>query len=1796
MNKKSKIIIASAVVGTVAIAGITTASILLKNDNNIDLKKELNQIPAQINTFEKNKTKNATEFKFNNKDDLRKITNVFDRFIDNNNVKIDIYDFKYDEYAGVIKLTLKFVNNNTTEMKIVEFLGFKNNLIKINAVKFTELLNQNVKLKDSSTYKNIVASKADFTKDKLEELNKNVENLFKNDERYDFSDLKYQLNKKSFDDDKKQVTLELLVSDKNSSKTIDIVVSGFATKRIDELEQQKNEAKLIEDFLTRFPENLTLSDDSDLKNKTNYESINYDLLIKNVKENISQNDALQKSISLNAIDSVNGIVTFDLNINLNKSYERKTIKVSGFNKTPAYDPKILNNLNSINLTEEHLLFNNKEDHSFKFPSNYSIESFTINNNYKQLFNVIENKDLINIILISININDSEGYIELEYKFNYDTLSSDIKKIKILGFLSTPKALELLNQQSTFDDSLIKYNNQLINKEINSQSYSDLNKFNVPVNAFTNHDKLPSFKLNLSDLNIGKNELSFFVTPSYTYQNKSINGNKIKVLLNGFSNYSLQDLDIKNQLNYANLTEEYLNFDNKNNKELAFVANYKNVNQFTVNNSVLDQFNFENKQNLNTNIEKLTIDEDNGSIVLEYKFSFEDLTSTTKQITISNFLTKQKALNILNDDSIQSSNVLYNQHAISTENYVKFYSDNALFELTNLNAQITNIPTYGNEITSSIDENKNELTLTVKHYFVYDNTKVFATPKTIVFKNFRNQDEENRILKQKIDALNIKESDIVNQFITNKNRSLASLIKNSDELNTLNYQNSLNIANLVVIIDNISHSNEDGSLTINYHYKVGKVISDNKTLTILGFLSNSTIKQKLNQISINESDISYDGKSFDKTKRANEYTEHSKIRGNTVLQEDQRLPGMVYNFNKIIVDDKNGTIKIEYNISSIIDNIVFTSNSKSIIIYGFKTKNAPFEDGSAIRASINAQIYDNLPSSNNYVYIGNRTPDTYNNTSSNNQVWKPQNGAFSGRKSDADYYSANSEAIVPEYNPHNHVFNSANEQKQELIANNKIINPKTAYKQSYNLFINEKQIAKRNFADLGQQSVDSLASMPQLLAPSDDLKNNIQESTSVTLNNDALRYLVNNNNIGQNAKSFAWKLLTLSDQVRNNTSSIVSDHIENLTQLEQNLKLFNNPKGLTIENVKFYSAETNNKTGIIDLYISFTESGNPRKIHQVLNKQNIDLKNDYDFIKYINDRTFQLDFSYGGYYTESDDLQEGFKNAKKNRLDPAYEWYKTHFKQYMSTNQTRKAMTNSALSTYSSWKGLSKIGGLGGTAWLVDRIMDPNLKSDEYAFVVATNRHVINAAHFLGVDDNDRAFPNSFSSFEITKNLDQYYLDSVNEERKAKNLELATKENWERVLTESQKGFYRSKLEQMEKAKEINRKRMNKQKSYIKNSGFINFEWKRFDTNDFSTTDPVSSEAIRNGSVLTDAKYSKQITNGYASHPIVNIHKDFLNKETDKYNIDDNNPLWLQQSRQGYLDSVIYFPTFSAGHMANNNPIQTMQKEFAGRAFREQDYNTYTYNFAGLDLALVKMVFKAEDLKRDWKVLYELMQKPIEEQKAFFGKTLAQKPRVDERTNSYIVGYPSAKQNEGGSRVWSYRVVEKGATTSLRDSGLVFAGVGKDTLPAVIKFDQEYWDKYYAPYVAGGIFNKLDEFNGSKSYPVDPDISNPQDGMYDLALLTATETYHSGDHANPGNSGSMVIDANFNNYGIVHAYIENWTIGSRTVVINFVTQDPYARSNIIPNSQPNVRLETIALLDKYKISTLVLNNKNYSSTN
>ncbi|AXE60966.1 hypothetical protein DA803_02635 [[Mycoplasma] phocae] len=113
-----------------------------------------------------------------------------------------------------------------------------------------------------------------------------------------------------------------------------------------------------------------------------------------------------------------------------------------------------------------------------------------------------------------------------------------------------------------------------------------------------------------------------------------------------------------------------------------------------------------------------------------------------------------------------------------------------------------------------------------------------------------------------------------------------------------------------------------------------------------------------------------------------------------------------------------------------------------------------------------------------------------------------------------------------------------------------------------------------------------------------------------------------------------------------------------------------------EKIQDIKANYDDKVGSINLLIITPNN----KYKYEFNRENSELKNDNDFYKYIHERTFSLGF------------------------------------QYLVTKQDQ-------------FGGSSRIReeGSSGTAWVLDRIENPNVPRGSYEFVIATNAHVLNWA-------------------------------------------------------------------------------------------------------------------------------------------------------------------------------------------------------------------------------------------------------------------------------------------------------------------------------------------------------------------------------------------------------------------------------------------------------------------------------------
>ncbi|PAF55180.1 proline-rich domain-containing protein [Mycoplasmopsis agassizii] len=844
--------------------------------------------------------------------------------------------------------------------------------------------------------------------------------------------------------------------------------------------------------------------------------------------------------------------------------------------------------------------------------------------------------------------------------------------------------------------------------------------------------------------------------------------------------------------------------------------------------------------------------------------------------------------------------------------------------------------------------------------------------------------------------------------------------------------------------------------------------------------------------------------------------------------------------------------------------------------------------------IKTEISSSYPEENDYLFDLSAKSDSKTRSSE----WKAQNGGMVGKLKGEDFLKPIANLDAPEWNPNKNTFNSAKEQRDELLQNKFEMNPRQVFSSSYNFWYNQKIIANRNFAEItsGSTNLDNVASAPQPLKPSEEIKNKAvnMNSSDLKLNLESLKYLVNNNEMGQNPKMLGWKLITLSDDIRLNKKSVLSDHIfENeLTEQEKNLKLFQG-NATDVSNVKFYADEISNKTGTMTLYVTYKKGTADKAFKIDLDKTNVDLKNDYDYIKFLNDRSVSLSWSYGGWFSESDEWNDEVNDTwkgVKSRLDKNI---KT-FHELPQTVQSQKV--GSYFGRNPGALGYSNEFSSGGTAWVVDKIIDETLPKGQHAFVVATNKHVLDIGQIAGTE---KAY--GFLGFQFTGNV--FKQDPI--EKWAKNhpyykdYEGINEKNYETMLAnDPQKDVkiqtFKGRLEFIKRTDENSRKAMNKTNSWLRNSGFYSFTWTRYETDDYSKTNHIASSDLvpKNGydsepySEEAGYPYRDQIVTNHWKFPARNVvgFSNPMFKDGDKrkqLNATDNDPTWITDTRRKFIDSIIYLPQYTLGHVYRTSGEQA-NSGFGGGLKREETYGEYTHSLLGPDLVLVKMVFNDEDLRQGWPALYQTLQKSEEEQKKWF-KALDLNPRTDDRTNSYMAGYPATNIANGIRRIFSYRAADKSATSSMR-STFVVSGTGNNAQKFFRDWDADIYNKYYAPFDVGGKYNE----KNFEDYPTSKQISNEKNGLYTITALSATETLYSGDHANPGNSGSMVVDANFRNYGILYAFIPGMGGGPRTAVHNLVQLDPYARSNVLDNQRPNVRLELIEILKKKGIKTLNLN--------
>ncbi|OYD27050.1 hypothetical protein EI74_0226 [Mycoplasma testudineum] len=327
-------------------------------------------------------------------------------------------------------------------------------------------------------------------------------------------------------------------------------------------------------------------------------------------------------------------------------------------------------------------------------------------------------------------------------------------------------------------------------------------------------------------------------------------------------------------------------------------------------------------------------------------------------------------------------------------------------------------------------------------------------------------------------------------------------------------------------------------------------------------------------------------------------------------------------------------------------------------------------------------------------------------------------------------------------------------------------------------------------------------------------------------------------------------------------------------------------------------------------------------------------------------------------------------------------------------------------------------------------------------------------------------------------------------------------------------------------------------------------------------------------------------------------------------MNENDPTWLTKSKKNFLDSIIYTPKVTIGHINRaGKPDEFNSPMYSAGLKREKDFGHVTNELFGLDLFLMKMSFKRTDLESMWPELIKILDSDASVQKEFFSHSLDGSapvigdnderfilPRTDERVNSYFAGYPSNKTVEPDGLAFSWGNPETSGTSSMKPYYVV-GGSNSDDLNYLDKFNKEYFKKYYSEYSEGGrfngdLYNEKDlpsNFNHSKL------VNNEKAGMWTSNSNAVTTTFLSGNPVTRGFSGSMVLDANFRNYGIVFAQGTASSEDAKgitrvTLVANFIQEDPYSKSQVDGITRPSVRLELENVLKaKFpNLKTLVLN--------
>ncbi|WP_027119889.1 hypothetical protein [[Mycoplasma] testudinis] len=845
--------------------------------------------------------------------------------------------------------------------------------------------------------------------------------------------------------------------------------------------------------------------------------------------------------------------------------------------------------------------------------------------------------------------------------------------------------------------------------------------------------------------------------------------------------------------------------------------------------------------------------------------------------------------------------------------------------------------------------------------------------------------------------------------------------------------------------------------------------------------------------------------------------------------------------------------------------------------------------SADSPKLDSQEYRNLSSTDLTLHSGYDNSDKTklltgdqpgNNKKYNAGVdqWTKQTNAISGSINALDFLKSNPIINAPEYNPNNNTFDLAVEQRNYILKHDQTINPNTQpYLQNYNFWYNYKISSTRDMDGINNSNINALAKAPQPAVLPSDLDNRVvsMDQSPLKFNMEALTYLVEHNEMGQNPEMFAWKLITLSDQVRLNKKSVVSDQIP-IGQIDSKttgLYLFENiPLG--IQYIQFYTDDTgaNNKVGTIKIYVVYgtsADDNNKQVFVTDLNPSNSHLKKNADYIKAIGDKSFAIRWSYGGYVNENDTANDGVNTT----FGPHAQFIKQTAQEWNSLSPNFR---NGRFNSYwNAPRNLQNVSTEGGTGWLVDRILTtsdeqahPEKPQNTYSFIVATNKHVVDIARLagsrgiltgFGSDPENYAFPSIIGAS-----------DTANRDQKAVNGEA----------------------------------------SWMANSGFDFFEWNHFSpkNDDYNQVASIPASIIDSQQTADKGIYDSQLLPFRSTDwkPVTNIDEPYIKNVPNAqfrlgqfdttntaFNFSDTSPTWLVKSRKNFVQSILYAPSVTVGHIAKNDSDEG-NIYIGGGIHRESDAGNYTNELLGPDVILMKMNFSAQDLEARWPSLLTELHQSGSNQAKFFGNALNGnsrkatmkngqeyiQPRTDERTTTYLAGYPGADSSE---QVFNWYTAQTSATYSLNPDYST-GGFTNDRRSFLNQWSQTLWDKWYKEFAEGGSRNSpnFSALGYPSNLPISKLVSGPDLGMYQVTITGATSTYLSGEAVSPGFSGTMAIDANFNNWGIIYARTQTRG-GLHTTVANFINQDPYARSNVLnvnnPNNgvRPDLRLELQAIL-------------------